>query len=134
MDQVARGGPAVDAGSSGARLDDADGHDLGDQDGLAVAVGAAAGRAGARPSTVAVLSTWPASMSAWVRAWLAVQVTVSPGRAWPAAAGQLTVTDGSLTATPVEGDVAGVGEVEVVVDQVARGGPAVDAEIERCPS
>ncbi len=56
---------------------------------------------GALAATVAVLSTWPASMSAWVRTWLAVQLAVSPGSSVAAAGGQVTVTDGSLTTTPV---------------------------------
>ena len=49
MDDVARGGPAVDAESSVPRLDDADGPDLGDQDGRAVAVGGGLVRAARVP-------------------------------------------------------------------------------------
>ncbi|MDI2023645.1 hypothetical protein PJL18_04193 [Paenarthrobacter nicotinovorans] len=40
---------------------------------------------------VAELATWPASMSAWVMAYVAVAVTVSPGSRVPAAPGQLYV-------------------------------------------
>jgi hypothetical protein len=53
------------------------------------------------PSASAVLTTSPASMSAWVMSSVAEQVTVSPGLRTPSkAAGQVTVTDGSVTTTP----------------------------------
>ena len=86
---------------------------------------------GAVASTSAVLSTWPASMSAWVRAWVAVQVAVSPGSSVAAAAGQVSVTDGSRDDDAVEGHVAGVLEGEAVADDVAGVATAVEAEIER---
>ena len=64
----------------------------------AASVGSPPGRSAL---TEPVLSTLPASMSAWVIVYVAVHVAVSPGSRVAAATGQLTLTSGSLTVTLV---------------------------------
>ncbi len=44
---------------------------------------------GGLPVVVALLATWPASMSDWAKAYFAVAVTVWPGSNSPAVPGQL---------------------------------------------
>ena len=47
------------------------------------------------------MTTSPLSMSAWVRVWVAVQLAGLAGGEGGEAAGQVTVTEGSVTVTPV---------------------------------
>jgi hypothetical protein len=51
--------------------------------------GVTGGPVGGVPVEVASFTTWPALMSAWVMAYVAVAVTVSPGSNVPVAPGQV---------------------------------------------
>ena len=76
--------------------------------------------AGGLPKAVAVLSTEPESTSAWVSVYVAVHVVVAPGAS--VVTGQDDRADRRVVdADRVEGDVAGVGHHERVVDRVTRG-------------
>ena len=57
--------------------------------------------AGEKPAPVAVFGTAPASRSAWVTVWVAVQVAVAPGARSAGTQVGLASAFGSVTATPV---------------------------------
>ena len=72
----------------------------GTRHGLVVAVGDVLAR-GALDVTDAVLSTWPASMSAWVmRVGRGALDRLTGAERVERAGGQVIVTDGSMTVTP----------------------------------
>ena len=106
VDGVAGVGPAVGLGHVSVEapsLSRVDGDDLGDVDVFGVAVGGGLGLSARGPSAVtsAVLLTSPASMSAWVRVWVAVHWTVSPGSRVPSKVPQSSATDRSVRVTSV---------------------------------